>query len=94
VRGGVVNFADHSGNSKHWTPKYALETALADLESGELATRDGQQGKVIQLAVHYYVEYPDGRLRPSHYVAGMTSAEYVALLTLSLQKAIDDWRAG
>lgn len=91
--GELKHFADASRDSKHWTPEQCLEAALADLRSGELATVRGEVGRITQLAVHFYVKGSDGRLRPCHYIAGMDNAEYVALLALSQQKAIDDWRS-
>jgi hypothetical protein len=93
--GTVVNFADTTRNCKHWSPEQALEEALKDLRSGEMATRNnGEVGKVTQLSIHFYIEGSDGRLLPCHYVSGMSHAEYIALLTLSLQRGIEDWRDG
>lgn len=90
----IIHIANRLHDSKAWTPEQCLREALTDFATGDIAVSDaGIKGEVKQLAIHYYIEHSDGRLRPCHYVAGMNSAEYVALLTLSLQKAIEDWRA-
>lgn len=72
-----------------------MQAALDELRSGEMAksmATGATMGVVKQLAVHYYIETPDKRLKPCYYVAGMSHSEYIALLSVSLQTALDDWR--
>lgn len=91
--GEVKRFADHASSSKCWTPEQCLESALGELRSGEAATVRGVRGEITQIAVSYYVKMPDGSLRSCYYIAGMNHPEHVAMLALSLQKAIEDWQA-
>lgn len=92
----VVLFANAAHDNTLWTPEQCAEEFLRDLRSGEAArsATTGEQGAIRQLIISYYIEGADGRIRPAHYIAGMTNAEYVALLTLALHKGIEDWRSG
>ena len=74
-----------SQTCKAWTVPEMREAALRETRSGET--------KPIKAALVYMDEMPGGGWGPRFYAAGVTHSEYIAMLTLCLHKAIDEWKA-
>lgn len=83
----VPIYSKHPNNTT-WSPEQLLEELLADLRAGKIHPTN--------LMVYWLDDdgKPDGRLIPRRWIANVTKAEEIALHTLGVHKAIEDWRTG
>lgn len=76
--------ADKAADSRLWSPQDALEDLLAEIRAGRI--------KPTSLAIHYWEGMPESGLEHHYSAAGLTYPSHIALLTVGLDRVVQDWK--
>ncbi len=80
----VVRLADVKSDSALWSVRDCLVAMIEDIDKGEIDPDC--------VAIHYFENLENGRMRPGYYLANMNHEKHIGMLHVAIQDCCDRWR--